>query len=94
MARYIDAEKIEYMNLPLGGVVFEGVAFQEDIDKIPTADVVEVVRCRDCKRCFEKRTKRKEQLMLMCMRVDGAEYIVNKDDFCSYGERKKENERA
>lgn len=44
MARYIDADKIDYMKIPLGDVVFEGVAFKEDIDKIPTADVKPVVR--------------------------------------------------
>lgn len=51
------------------------------------ADYVEVVRCKDCKRCFEKRTKRNKQLMRFCMRMDGNEYQVNANDFCSYGER-------
>ena len=53
----------------------------------PTADVVEVVRCKDCKRCYEKRTKRNNQLMRFCMRMEGNEYQVNANDFCSYGER-------
>jgi hypothetical protein len=52
------------------------------------ADVVEVVRCKDCKRCYEKRTKRNKQLMRFCMRMDGNEYQVNANDFCSYGERR------
>ena len=59
------------------------------IKEAPTADVAEVVRCKDCKRCFEKRTKRNNQLMRFCMRMDGNEYQVNANDFCSYGERKE-----
>ena len=55
------------------------------IEQTPTADVVEVVRCKDCKRCYEKRTKRNNQLMRFCMRMDGNEYQVNANDFCSYG---------
>ena len=55
----------------------------------PTADVVEVVRCKDCKRCYEKRTKRGNQLMRFCMRMDGNEYQVNANDFCSYGTPKE-----
>lgn len=59
------------------------------ITKQPTADVVEVVRCKDCKRCYEKRTKRNKQLMRFCMRMDGNEYQVNANDFCSYGTPKE-----
>ena len=59
------------------------------ITKQPTADVEEVVRCKDCKRCYEKRTKRGNQLMRFCMRMDGNEYQVNANDFCSYGTPKE-----
>ena len=52
-------------------------------------DVVEVVRCKDCNRCYEKRTKRNEQLMRFCMRMDRNEYQVNANDFCSYGTPKE-----
>ena len=54
-----------------------------------TDDVVEVVRCKDCKRCYEKRTKLNNQLMRFCMRMDGNEYQVNANDFCSYGTPKE-----
>ena len=90
MARYIDAElakriiiKTEWENkgIPL--------AFCQMIDLMPTADVVEVVRCKDCKRCYEKRTKRNNQSMRFCMRMDGNEYQVNANDFCSYGTPKE-----
>ena len=59
------------------------------LNKIKDADVVEVVRCKDCKRCYEKRTKRNNQLMRFCMRMDGNEYQVNANDFCSYGTPKE-----
>ena len=62
---------------------------EQVIEDTPTADVVEVVRCKDCKRCYEKRTKRNKQLMRFCMRMDGNEYQVNANDFCSYGTPKE-----
>ena len=62
---------------------------EQVVEDTPTADVVEVVRCKDCKRCYEKRTKRNNQLMRFCMRMDGNEYQVNANDFCSYGTPKE-----
>lgn len=59
------------------------------LNNIKDADVVEVVRCKDCKRCYEKRTKLNNQLMRFCMRMDGNEYKVNANDFCSYGTPKE-----
>ena len=59
------------------------------LNNIKDADVVEVVRCKDCKRCYEKCTKRNNQLMRFCMRIDGNEYQVNANDFCSYGTPKE-----
>ena len=55
--------------------------------KMLNVDSVEVVRCRDCKRCFKHTTKRNRQHMWICMRNDMDVY-VRPDDFCSYGERK------
>ena len=51
---------------------------------------IEVVRCKDCKRCFEKRTKRNNNLMRFCMRLDSNEFQVNANDYCSYGKRKEQ----
>ena len=90
MTEYIDREKdIEIIK---SGGYWE----REDmevaiacIEQTPTADVVDVVRCKDCKRCYEKRTKRNNQLMRFCMRIDGNEYQVNANDFCSYGTPKE-----
>lgn len=58
------------------------------IDDATTVDAVEVVRCRDCKRCFKHTTKRNRQKMWICMRNE-VDVCVRPDDFCSYGERKE-----
>ncbi len=51
------------------------------------SDFSDVVRCENCMRCYKKRTKGNKQLMYICMRMDGNEYQVNANDFCSYGKR-------
>ena len=52
---------------------------------IPAADVVEVVRCRDCfgRSCWEK----DENGCDICW-VSGL-YVRGEDDYCPYGERKE-----
>ena len=55
MSRYIDADAIKYFVSVTNDGCFYRVAFKDEIDKIPTADVVKVVRCKDCTRqmiCF------------------------------------------
>lgn len=95
MARYIDADKLTdkleelQFNAPVMAPVMKIYNVIELVEDQPTADVVEVVRCQDCKRCYEKRTKRNNQLMRFCMRMDGNEYQVNANDFCSYGTPKE-----
>lgn len=50
MSRYIDAEQIVYTwTIDNDGKEHDGVTLQSIIDMMPTADVVEVVRCKDCK---------------------------------------------
>lgn len=59
---------------------YEVVDMIEDcIDNAPTADVVEVVRCKDCK--YFKQHK--------CIKLNGM-VSLNADNFCSYGEKKNE----
>lgn len=52
---------------------------KELINAIPAADVVEVVRCKDCK--YNIGTKK-------CLNPDSFFAVPKDDDFCSYGERK------
>ncbi len=50
------------------------------------ADVVEVVRCKDCKH-YKLQPKYKNSETKYCCR--SAYVRVNADDFCSYGKRKE-----
>ena len=52
----------------------------------PTADVVEVVRCKDCKHweCYGGEDKHKGD----CLELVGLDSCMYENDFCSYGERK------
>ena len=53
------------------------------LEKAPTVDAVEVVRCRDCKHY------KPDEYECGCDFAGGLPY-VKADDFCSYGERKEE----
>ena len=67
MARYIDAD---------------AYAFPGDLINEPTADVVEVVRCKDCDVPHNKWTG--------CPYMNGL--IPPPNHFCSYGERRADND--
>ena len=54
------------------------------IENIPTADVVEVVRCKDCKYWQDQEEGIVE--VPICTRSELIS-IRGKDDYCSYGER-------
>lgn len=51
------------------------------LEKLPTADVSPVVRCKDCK--YNRGSKK-------CLNPDSFFAVPKDDDFCSYGERKEE----
>lgn len=58
----------------------------EEINAIPAADVVEVVRCKDCESAYGKD-------IFNSIRWCNANGIyVGLDDFCSYGARKGDSE--
>lgn len=53
-------------------------ALKEAIERVPTVDVVEVVKCKDCKYWKDDDCKN-----------DNHGYCpINEDDFCPWGERK------
>lgn len=58
---------------------------KRDIETIPTADVVEVVRCKDC--VYWENGK---DYSPYCNHFASALNDTVEDDFCSYGERKTE----
>ena len=91
MPRYIDADKLQEEFKELHGGKRSLL-----IDTEPTADVVEVVRCKDCKHrnkeWYQDKRHKDGGYWLVCCENDAiAERIyglAQDDDFCSYGERK------
>ena len=88
--RYIDPEKLINKLFPLGmgdgNYGINAKAVRKAIDSIPSADVVEVVRCKDCKIGSPDAI------------LDGFYYCHNNnllhkgDHYCSYGTRKEVEE--
>lgn len=62
-----------------------GECYQPDMSKIPTADVEEVVRCKNCK---HEHTDPFCQMWCRLHRKHEGERLVEENHFCSYGERK------
>lgn len=90
MPRYIDADEIQYTMLykenwiTNTGVEKQGV-WKDDIDKMPTANVVEVVRCKDCRfYTFKPQQTSRTTSVRRCNR--SAIVCTKPDDYCSYGE--------
>lgn len=54
------------------------------IEEIPAADVVEVVRCRDC---IKNPNYKRKKGMVWCRKFRAD---VHEDHYCSYGERKEQ----
>lgn len=85
MGRLIDADAIQYTDLngdhPESKVRVY-VAFKENIDRMPTVDSVEVVRCKDCK--WYQPDADKWCGYFECMGFEP-------DNYCSQGERKGGN---
>ena len=80
MAEYI--ERFETLNAIERSYCIKNA--YERIEHLPAADVVEVVRCRDCKHWLKD--------VAGCTdfvgRCEFANYMVGATGYCSYGERK------
>ena len=68
------------------------------IDSIPAADVVDVVRCRECKYWGDEAGKLQHSDGVLFARCKVHNYLIDgrhtgwcptENDFCSYGERKE-----
>ena len=60
------------------------------VRRMPAADVVEVVRCNDCKHCNISLVIPNGRVIYTCM--EGShdhKVLLDPTDFCSYGERKE-----
>ena len=79
MSRYIDADKMIADLLTVDPQYETMIQWCCDVvNAQPTADVVELVRCKDCKWWDGNDCKARD--------ID----VVDVDDFCSYGERRSE----
>lgn len=97
MAEYIEREALykevteNYHDINGGQYPFNIVAYDmaQLVKSAPAADVVEVVRCRDCKHRYDS-----ARCALWYATMNGKEYFVERgeDFYCSYGERRTEND--
>ena len=62
--------------------------YKGNIMEVPAADVVEVVRCKDCKMGFKKFVKGVKVIECQRYEYDDPRQYKHSNDFCSYGERK------
>ena len=92
MRRYIDVEKIPLIitqGVSENGEVFVSLLdVRKAIRQTPTADVVEVVRCKDCKHCTLTKEGEFNPEDIVCgyFMTDG----MQANDYCSYGERREQ----
>ena len=59
------------------------------IRDIPAADVVEVVRCKDCKHWSYAQSINRHECNIFNGAYNFIGYPTQENDFCSYGERKE-----
>ena len=60
----------------------------KELEAFPTADVVEVVRCKDCKHYDKEYHQCKLHSEEPDQYYTGFIFCTQEDDFCSYGERR------
>lgn len=81
MSRYVDIENVKLKGISVFDQNLEILVSLSDVRKslqmTPTADVVEVVRCKDCKYYRDGHC--------------GVLGFCEPDEFCSRGERRKDN---
>ena len=90
MSRYIDLDALlKSINKNVAEAHNERCAqLLEAISNAPTVDVVEVVRCKDCKHCTltEEGEHAHDDIVCDYFMTDG----MLDNDYCSYGERREE----
>lgn len=76
--------------------VYLPIHFLNYANSIPAADVVEVVRCKDCRSCMEFTPQYKKASgyygtcrRLLTRMLDERDAYVKEADYCSYGKRKE-----
>lgn len=96
MSRYIDADAFDdtVQKLNEQGWYITNIDYKRMdnvLFEMPTADVVEVVRCKDYKYMCHYTDGHLECRLLSDLKPIPTTYCtMNADDFCSYGERRTE----
>lgn len=81
MAEYIEREAAEDA---VGEAYLKGLNPLWELRDVPAADVVPVVRCKDCKYAYINSFSAASGVAL----CSSSAKVMQQDDFCSYGERK------
>lgn len=90
MPEYIEREALLEKAKELASGSFSTPLIISAIEKTPTADVVEVVRCKDCEHKKEIPDCQKELYSSSCVACSyHSGLIMDGNDFCSYGKRKE-----
>lgn len=91
MARYYDLNKLAEMIQAKADTLIEGkeafLYVAKWLDKLPAADVVEVVRCKDCEHYLDGKCYVTNHSTLF--KYDVNIHSRKEDDFCSYGTPKE-----
>lgn len=100
MAEYIERSKLmDHIELNAREYEESYDAWQilGDVEDFPAADVVAVVRCKDCRNSMLWRKPTDTvigECLIRKMNSEDEEFCqVGADDFCSYGERRDDNAR-
>lgn len=84
MPRYIDEKEVYKLVEPRG----KATVHCTQIDDLPRADVVEIVRCKDCQKSFRRETGSRLNYY-WCGKWNN---IMRDCDFCSQGERREQTD--
>ena len=102
MSRYIDADELwnNRPKLPLHmsikaveGFQYSSRMFAEQIKKQvnnSSADIVAVVRCKDCRYCEEAHYEEEGENPYIKLKCKWSNYSHQPNDYCSNGERREE----
>ena len=85
MSRYINREDL-LKNLKQSAPEYLKPLIVSLIEKQPTADVVEVITCKDCKH-FDKNKKYRYKKFSFSFCDKFHNNIITENDYCSYGEK-------
>lgn len=97
MTKYIDADKLlleaKELSGPMTGDGWDNWGVWSLIARQPAADVVKVVRCKDCRFCMAFKDKSDgfygHCRIWITRTISDYAALVDADGYCSYGERKE-----